>query len=168
MINLNPLRQNPRTRSPVSFRNLNSISEKTFDGFLTSRGETEFDPRDPPQNWEIRTSRTSHPGRRYYFNNQTLQSQWNFPEDSMPYVTASTFQVPNLETSATYQEKSNRIFALAESERRRRAIRLQQEEVENRKRLLALARRKYLVAENVGRLVPSDSFASDASTEEDE
>jgi len=42
MSNLNPLRQNLRTRSPVSI--LNSISEKTFDGFLTSRGETEFDP----------------------------------------------------------------------------------------------------------------------------
>ena len=39
--------------------------------------------RIPPENWFICISENIHPGRRYYFNVITNESQWNFPEHSI-------------------------------------------------------------------------------------
>lgn len=41
------------------------------------------DMRIPPENWFICISENIHPGRPYYFNVITNESQWNFPEASV-------------------------------------------------------------------------------------
>ena len=40
------------------------------------------DVRMNPSNWVILTSRTSDPGRQYYFNLITNETRWEFPEDN--------------------------------------------------------------------------------------
>ena len=112
------------------------------------------DTRIPPPGWVVHQSTTTQPGRNYYVNILTNQTQWNFPEDDLvllsqapPRPPPSTPQTYPYEIPVVLVENSSDILCkplpVSEHNRllhdiRRRLMNLDSSTVPNRERVLEL------------------------------